>query len=740
MAEPLEVICSGYLVGGRPKEAAKIKRRWYELYNGAMHIFDTRGGDWKGAVRVTPDTTADQGEPPGGFVITFPQLSRPFEMQADSSEDRDRWLQALRSSAAQTGRWEQERRRARERPEPADPDWLQGFAMDRRKQPAPARPGRPRSRSARGEEDGVEMGELSTSRPPAPPPPPPTVDQLLGMPFERAVRRWPGFDEWLREAGAPVRRKWGGDWGEGAAAGLRDALSDLIQQGRFDTLAAGATPDHAPLSPTGGEPGSPLLDDDGVQFCEASLTPQQMAIVALNDDDGKWEMDAGAAAAVFKMIDTDGSGELTLEELLAAVDSKEVKKFLLECNQPVLRGLLDPDMLNDAFAALDEDGSGTISALEWNSFIEEVGRKRLAYLEGKAHLTGQCYWGYGSALAGEKGMDPCGLVSSKKLPRGWLDDFWYFTKNNHPLIALALVDPDHPLSLNERAALEFVTQGFSFMMSGMYDWRDHSGDGGAWDFFWHPTVFSIVFVTIPGMILMKVMFMLYTCPLKTCWVDESSAEPQDIARMHKFHKMGHYTSVLFICGAMLFYALGIFMYFLDPSSVDPTRLQLWLQGRLQAYVMWFVTTLAMPFNPLMAKKIGPIVLGTWELQRRRVRLLLTEWATIPEHDAFPEQTGETMELRSASEGDDPTKSAWDTDLLAAKVHCLEGDFDGFVAVGFPETGGEARFKNWGRAEDGSVIRQAAVPCPGRCIYYRKPPKEKAAAEGYKEPAAPPVAL
>eukprot|EP00662_Eupelagonemidae_sp_cell21_P026785 gene26785-65836_t len=44
-------------------------------------------------------------------------------------------------------------------------------------------------------------------------------------------------------------------------------------------------------------------------------------------------------------------------------------------------------------------------------------------------------------------------------------------------------------------------------------------DGKVGDLMMNETVFSFLFVTIPGMILFKIVFILYTCPMKMCHKD-----------------------------------------------------------------------------------------------------------------------------------------------------------------------------------------------------------------------------
>ena len=73
-----------------------------------------------------------------------------------------------------------------------------------------------------------------------------------------------------------------------------------------------------------------------------------------------------AARKCFQMIDKDGGGTLSTDEIVTAVkEDKEVIKFLETCGEPNLQFLTRPARLKKALEVLDEDGSGEIDIHEW---------------------------------------------------------------------------------------------------------------------------------------------------------------------------------------------------------------------------------------------------------------------------------------------------------------------------------------------------------------------------------------
>ena len=84
-----------------------------------------------------------------------------------------------------------------------------------------------------------------------------------------------------------------------------------------------------------------------------------------------------AARECFQMIDKDGGGTLSTDEIVTAVkEDKEVIKFLETCGEPNLQFLTRPARLKKALEVLDEDGSGEIDIHEWELAIQRGLAKR----------------------------------------------------------------------------------------------------------------------------------------------------------------------------------------------------------------------------------------------------------------------------------------------------------------------------------------------------------------------------
>ncbi|KAH8057471.1 Ca2-binding protein [Aureococcus anophagefferens] len=77
------------------------------------------------------------------------------------------------------------------------------------------------------------------------------------------------------------------------------------------------------------------------------------------------------ARKVFFLIDTDGSGTLTVDEIMRGVRYEpEVKQFLETCGSKVLTMLLEPKALKQAMAEIDKNTDGEISVDEWDMIID----------------------------------------------------------------------------------------------------------------------------------------------------------------------------------------------------------------------------------------------------------------------------------------------------------------------------------------------------------------------------------
>ena len=73
-----------------------------------------------------------------------------------------------------------------------------------------------------------------------------------------------------------------------------------------------------------------------------------------------------AAQRCFELIDKDGGGSLSIDEIVDAVkNNAEVIKFISNCGDDNLMFLLHPPRLKKALHFLDTDQSGEIDKEEW---------------------------------------------------------------------------------------------------------------------------------------------------------------------------------------------------------------------------------------------------------------------------------------------------------------------------------------------------------------------------------------
>ena len=85
-----------------------------------------------------------------------------------------------------------------------------------------------------------------------------------------------------------------------------------------------------------------------------------------------------AARRCFQLIDKDGGGTLSHDEIVTAVKTdQEVISFLKTCGEENLMFLLHPPRLKKALEVLDTDGSGEVDVDEWETAINRGLAKRL---------------------------------------------------------------------------------------------------------------------------------------------------------------------------------------------------------------------------------------------------------------------------------------------------------------------------------------------------------------------------
>jgi len=153
------------------------------------------------------------------------------------------------------------------------------------------------------------------------------------------------------------------------------------------------------------------------------------------------------AISVFKIMDRNGNGELTVDEIIAEVREPDVYDFIIAQGESPLIGLLLEK--NDLFyfftdtrgiqiSALDMNMDGKVSIDEWLAVVDTLIRQHLEYIRILSYLKKRCFWGRGITAASEidfYGIDKL-LGISDALMSSWLEDFLHYQRNNHPLFGI----------------------------------------------------------------------------------------------------------------------------------------------------------------------------------------------------------------------------------------------------------------------------------------------------------------
>ena len=167
--------------------------------------------------------------------------------------------------------------------------------------------------------------------------------------------------------------------------------------------------------------------------------PNELAVLAaLSDAD---IIDVSGAEPIFDLLDANGDGRLSAEELRQGVRSDAVVHYVRETGNAILKGLLrDRRGVGRALQEIDDSSGPFVSRRGWKRFVQAMAVERVRHLREMGLVKGRCYWG--------KGLDdvqttPSLLKWFSPFPRGYLEDFWFYAKNNHPAL-FCLRDPAHP--------------------------------------------------------------------------------------------------------------------------------------------------------------------------------------------------------------------------------------------------------------------------------------------------------
>ena len=214
------------------------------------------------------------------------------------------------------------------------------------------------------------------------------------------------------------------------------------------------------------------------------------------------------------------------------------------------------------------------------------------------------------------------------IPPGWFADFIYYSANNHPLHGIFSCDPNHQLSCLERIAMELATWGFSFYTVSLeHQWIVMGNAPLPW--LENPTVFGIVFVTVPGMIVWRILFLLFTCPCAS--IDESMADRQEVRRSAHQRLCAAFLAYFLVVIGLCIVVLHAWVVMVRGKSNDLEHMPAVIAGRMRAYIIAWVTMFLIFFNPFIAwgqpNIDGPtswgdyIGIGSWRIQKQRFQSL-----------------------------------------------------------------------------------------------------------------------
>ena len=102
-----------------------------------------------------------------------------------------------------------------------------------------------------------------------------------------------------------------------------------------------------------------------------------------------------AAERVFRIIDSDGSGGITQDEMVEGLQHPEVQEFLASIDDPIVRTLKKGKM-KQAFKVLDKGKGGTVELQEWQGMIRGIAERRVTYMLKKRLLNKSSFWGTGT--------------------------------------------------------------------------------------------------------------------------------------------------------------------------------------------------------------------------------------------------------------------------------------------------------------------------------------------------------
>ena len=330
-------------------------------------------------------------------------------------------------------------------------------------------------------------------------------------------------------------------------------------------------------------------------------------------------IDLDQAAEVFDILDDDGDGTIALTELRNAAEDPRIIKFVEDSKCQMLRALLLRDGVEPARArrvlrAVDADRSGSLDREEWAVFVTALARERVRYLKVIGLCQRRCFWGRGAEELREEGRGWLARFYScviwYETPPGYVEDFAYYSRNYHPVLALFYRDLDHPLNRLEKTAMLFTLTAYSLFATTQLMTNPNFQSSATPD--WEGMFWNFVIVTLPTVFGDILLFYMLACP---CIQFENQGRKQERTwrRLESVLTGGGHLIVLplFVIGAF-FVVAALTILFIDKKTCknhfsedacifDKAGVLSFIYSFLISQLLWPLKILAKEFNLAIGK-------------------------------------------------------------------------------------------------------------------------------------------
>ena len=249
------------------------------------------------------------------------------------------------------------------------------------------------------------------------------------------------------------------------------------------------------------------------------------------------------------------------------------------------------DEIDIILREIDTDGNCEISRSEWEEFLGLLIEHDVVYLRQQGLIDFRSYWGLvydqdcdENHVGGADGSyiswysRDCHFVSSGLLDKGWVEDYWYYQRNNHPIGGLFFHDKDHPLTIIPRLNIIFVCQSYGLLVTSILN-RELAS---RWEYY--------AYVTLPMLALYNILLYIYQCPCVHVRHEITAVRKYGLLGLRWF---GFLVGFLFFVMGCVLLRIGIPI----ALSGDKTLLEMWFASWMASYLLRFVLDILIAFNP-----------------------------------------------------------------------------------------------------------------------------------------------